>query len=428
MQRRAFLQLGALAAALPRPAAANPRAAQADDSWTVFRQAFALEPNLLHFSGFLLASHPKPVRDAIAHYRSALDRNPASAVHTHLQPRDLAVRQAAARYFNTHAHDIALTDSTTQGLGLLYSGLILAPDDEILTTDHDHYATHYALALRQARLGTPVRKIQLYADSAQAQAGALVDRVRQGIGPATRVLAITWVHSGTGLKLPVADISAAVAQLNTQRPAHKQVLVCVDGVHGLGVENPDLQAMGCDFFVAGCHKWLFGPRGTGVVWGKPAAWAQLAPTIPAFEWEDLLAWMEERPSASPRAWQATPGGFHSFEHRWALDAAFDLHAQLGPARVTERIHSLNTQMKEALAALPNVRVVTPAAPALSAGFVSFTHASLGPQALVDKLSQRNVMASVSPYRTAHARFAPSLLNTPGEVQEAAQALASIEAS
>ena len=33
-------------------------------------------------------------------------------------------------------------------------------------------------------------------------------------------------------------------------------------------------------FVAGCHKWLWGPRGTGLVWAKPAAWERMSPVIP----------------------------------------------------------------------------------------------------------------------------------------------------
>src|SRR5919198_495913 len=61
-----------------------------------------------------------------------------------------------------------------------------------------------------------------------------------------------------------------------------RVLVCVDGVHGLGVEDGPIAALGADFFVAGCHKWLFGPRGTGLVWGRSQAWSAYSATIPSF--------------------------------------------------------------------------------------------------------------------------------------------------
>lgn len=71
-----------------------------------------------------------------------------------------------------------------------------------------------------------------------------------------------------GLKLPIREIADALAELNRDRHEGDRALLCVDGVHGLGVEDLSMQDLGCDFFVAGCHKWLFGPRGTGLVWGK----------------------------------------------------------------------------------------------------------------------------------------------------------------
>jgi isopenicillin-N epimerase len=40
---------------------------------------------------------------------------------------------------------------------------------------------------------------------------------------------------------------------------------CEDGVHALGVEPFHVDALGCDFFVAGTHEWLSGPRGMGIV-------------------------------------------------------------------------------------------------------------------------------------------------------------------
>jgi selenocysteine lyase/cysteine desulfurase len=53
-----------------------------------------------------------------------------------------------------------------------------------------------------------------------------------------------------------------------------RVFLCVDGVHGFGVEAATPAALGCDSLVAGCHKWLFGPRGTGLIWGRSDAWVR----------------------------------------------------------------------------------------------------------------------------------------------------------
>jgi selenocysteine lyase/cysteine desulfurase len=118
----------------------------------------------------------------------------------------------------------------------------------------------------------------------------------------------------------------------------------------------------------------------------------------------------------------TPGGFHSFEHRWALAQAFDLHQQLSQARVEARIHDLNDQLKEGLAGMGHVRLRTPLGSSLSAGLVCFEVNGLAPQQVVDRLHAAGIIATVSPYATAYARLAPGLLNAPEEVEQVLRAL------
>jgi isopenicillin-N epimerase len=69
------------------------------------------------------------------------------------------VREAAARYFGMpNPDDIAVTDSTTMGLGLIYTGLNIQKGQEILTTDHDHYSQHESIRLATERTGASYRK------------------------------------------------------------------------------------------------------------------------------------------------------------------------------------------------------------------------------------------------------------------------------
>ena len=58
----------------------------------------------------------------------------------------------AAGYLGVNPAELAFTDSTTMGLALTYRGLI-SPGDEVVTTEHDHYATHESLRLAGARCG-----------------------------------------------------------------------------------------------------------------------------------------------------------------------------------------------------------------------------------------------------------------------------------
>ena len=408
VDRRGFLVRtgrGLAAAALASTRADQPKAgAQATlEDWAAVRALFNLRADVLHFGGLLLASHPAPVREAIEAHRGGLDDNPVEYLHQNQARLEAGVLRAAGAYLGVAPTDIALTDSTTMGLGLLYNGLDLGPQHEILTTTHDFYATHEALRLKAQRSGAAFRGVRLYADSASASQNEIVDALAAALTPRTRVVAVTWVHSSTGVKLPIRALADAVAAANVNRDPADRALLCVDGVHGLGVEDLDLAGLGCDFFVAGCHKWLFGPRGTGFVWGHPRAWPAAAPTIPTFSDANL-------PGGA-----MTPGGFHSFEHRWALAEAFDLHRQIGKTRVATRVHALNRQLKEGLAAMSHVRLRTPMDEELSAGLVCFEVAGLSPQAVVDRLRAAGIIATLTPYATTYARLAPGLINSPEEV-------------
>ncbi|MBX3263787.1 MAG: aminotransferase class V-fold PLP-dependent enzyme [Labilithrix sp.] len=400
-----------------RPAApVEVRHAPADlGTWEGVRRQFLLDPSWIHLTGFLLASHPKPVRDAIERHRRALDLNPPLYLHEQERAGEANVRRAAASYMGVDPSEIALTDSTTMGLGTLYQGLPLASGQEILTTTHDHFSTHESLRLAAERAGAVVRKIPLYDAPELATPASMVDAIARAIGPSTRVVAITWVHSGTGVKTPVRAIADAVAKANAGRDARDRAYLCVDGVHGFGAEAAPVGELGCDFFVAGCHKWLFGPRGTGVVWGRRDLWPTLRPTIPAFTAEAWTPWLKGSKPGPTSAAVMTPGGFHSFEHRWALDAAFAFHEGIGRDRVAARIHELNRQLKEGLAAMKHVVLHTPRGDEASSGIVTFEVAGVTPEQVVERLAANRILASTTPYATTYARVAPSLLNSPDEV-------------
>jgi isopenicillin-N epimerase len=410
------------------PAAAQTQArAPSVSTWDEVRALFELSPRLTDLTTFMLAPHPQPVREAIARHRAGLDASPKEYLFAHELEQEQAVVNAAADYLGVPPEDIALTDSTTMGLGLFYGGFRLRQDQEVLTTDHDFYATHEALRLRVLRTGSTLTKIRLFDDIATASADEIVARIRRFVNRRTRLVAVTWVHSSTGLKMPVRAIADALAELNRDRGPEDRVFLAVDAVHGFGVEDAAVDDLGCDVLISGCHKWLFGPRGTGIVWARPEAWAETTATIPTFDGNSYAAWLEERrPVDLAPGPRMTPGGFHSFEHRWALADAFDLHARIGRDRVAERTHSLARPLKEGLGEIAGVRVVTPAADELSAGIVCFEIESMPAREAVDALRARHrIVASVTPYAAEYVRLGPSIANAPEDVDAALRAVRAV---
>lgn len=433
ISRRRFLATSSLAAAAvaARPVHKVPALTlAATTGWDAIRSQFDLDPAYTHLALFYITSHPRAVREAIDSYRRKLDSNPFLTVERSMfeapeQNIPLKVCNTIASYIGGNATDIALTQNTTMGLSVIYHGLPLEAGDEILTTVHDHYVHHEAIRLATERNGATWRKIALFDSHDAISADDIVDRIRKGIAAKTRVVGVTWVHSSTGLKLPIRRIADAIADVNRGRDAADRVLLVVDGVHGLGVENPNIVAMGMDAFAAGTHKWIFGPRGTGFVWAKPEVWASMRPLIPSFtSFPVFEAWgAGKRPDPPARADWFSPGGFWAFEHYWALPVAFDFHHRIGPARITERIHSLNEQAREGLAKMPHVILYTPRTSNLAGGIVCFDVKGMKQTEVVHRLLDRNrIIASTTPYAVSYARLSFGIQNTPAEVEKALAAV------
>ncbi len=423
LDRRGFLKLGggavaagALLTGCGSAAGPNHPVAAPGDQWEQIRSLFDLDPAYAHLSGFLFAPHPRPVREEIEKYRRMFDRNPAMTVEELLPERTGAVRSAAAAFLGAEPEDVAMTGSTTMGLGLVYGGFLLRPGQEVVTTEYDHFSTHEALRFRAMRDGATVRKVALFEHSAKAGEGEIVGRLMAAVTDRTRLVAVTWVHSMSGLKMPIRAIADALAKHNQARAEEDRALLAVDGVHGFGVDPISVREFGADFFIAGTHKWIFGPRGTGLVWGNSSAWKNIHPTIPAFEKEPFEAWIAGKVATHvPAGSLHSPGGFHAFEHRWALPAAFELHDRIGRPAIAQRIHELNRQLKEGLAAMDKVELLTPMDDELSAGITCFLIQGLTPDEVVRRLLAKKFIATTTPYVNTYARLAPGLLNTPAEV-------------
>lgn len=420
--RREFLTGAALALAA-RPALASDYGS----GWEAVRAAFALSGDTVHMSAMLLASHPAPVRAAIERHRQALDADPVTYLNENYAKLEAAAAESAGRYLGVEGSEIALTDSTTMGVGLVYNGLKVEAGEEILTTAQDYYVTHEALRLAALRSGATVRKIDLYDRAFDATEDGLVAKIVEAVMPSTRVVALTWVHSSTGLKLPIRRIADELQRLNAEREPGHRMLLCVDGVHGFGVEDETLESLGCDALMAGCHKWLFGPRGTGIVAARREAWAKLLPTVPSYSDREVFdAWLESRDPQGPTTAAAlSPGGFKPFEHRWALPEAFAFHEAMGKPRVAQRTHELAGRLKEGLLSLDHVTLHTPRADTLSSGIVAFDVEGFSASQVVGVLRQRRIVASVAPYAVPHARLTPSARNTPAEIETALAALREI---
>ncbi|HUQ61912.1 aminotransferase class V-fold PLP-dependent enzyme [Lentzea sp.] len=395
MDRRDFLVGTGLLAVAPTAASA----AQGLD-WGAVRRQFRLDPSLTNLGLFYLASNPREVRDAVEDYKRRLDANS----HDLMPDQAQAVAVALGQYTGGAPDDIAFVPNTTIGLSIVYGGLKLRADQEILLSDQDHAWHQEAAKLAASRVGAKVRVGTLFESSARVTEDEVASRLRSSITPQTRAVGITWVQSSTGVRMPVRACAAVVAQANNSRAPEDRCLLVVDGVHGLAAVDDDAARLGADVFVAGTHKWLFGPRGTGMVWVNPQVSDQIVPLLPS------LSGRSETASLGP-------GGFHAFEQYFAVRAAVEFHRRLGRPRVAARITELATRFKDGLAEIPGVVLHTPRDPAMSAGIVCFDVTGHTGNEVVALLGEKRIQITTAAYRIPYARVGTSILNTPEEIDK-----------
>lgn len=431
MQRRQLLKSLVAASLFPAAAPLSPLRPRArpllslagEPDWIAVRQLFPLAPDWTHLSSFLFVSHPKPVAEAIDHFRKKLDSDAMwieIAAFTDAEGRPFAaVKRALAEYTGGSPSEIACTFNTTTALAMAYHGLRIRGDQEIVTTEHDHYSHHESIRYAAARSGCRVRYIALFDAPAAARADEIVDRIARAITPTTRAVGVTWVQSSTGIKLPIAPIAEAVARANRGRAAADRCLLIVDGVHGFANQDVDVARLGADFFASGTHKWLFAPRGTGFLWGRSDAWPELRPTVPSFDPDAIdatfAAWADRKELPPTQAAFVSPGGFTAYEHLLAVPAAVELHRTIGRDRIAARIAELNAAFRNGAARIPGVTLHTPRDPALSAGISCFEVRGLAPGQVVARLAEKKLRTTTSPYKVSYARVSAGIMNTPEEI-------------
>lgn len=170
-------------------------------------------------------------------------------------------RAAAARALGAREDEVALTSSTSQGIGLVCAGLDWSAGGEVVTTTEEHPGLLGPLDELAGRYGVVVRAVPAH-DLAAA------------IGPATRMLAVSHVLWTTGLVLPLPELAAV---------AHAAgATVLIDGAQSGGAIPLEIAATGADFYAVSGQKWLLGPQGTGALWVHPRQHDRLRPATPSY--------------------------------------------------------------------------------------------------------------------------------------------------
>lgn len=313
--------------------------------WTAVQAQFALDPGQLFFNPGTLGSCPRPVRERVAETLALLDAQPTFGYWALCMPRFFELQARAARLLNApDPASVTITHSTTEGMNVVARGLRLASGDEVVTTNHEHVGGESIFRHLERTAGVRLKRLALpFVPPPDAE---IVDGVRKLITPRTRLLMVSHVLFTNGFVMPVAEL----AQLANRHG----IYFLVDGAHPPGQMAVDVQAINCDFYAASGHKWLCGPRGTGLLYVRPSLIEKLEPLIVSYDLDDPPKDARKFNEGATRLNFAWTNNLHDM---MGLDAAIAFHQELGAARVRERCAALIAHFSQAVAGVPGLEPI-----------------------------------------------------------------------
>ena len=298
----------------------------------------------IHLNNAGAALMPRPVLDALT---SHLEREAAIGGYEAADEAEPRVREAyelVARLLGGGAapRNIALVENATVAFSQALSAFDFHPGDRIVTSRIDYPSNQLTYLSLARRMGVEtVRADDL------PEGGVDPESVRRlAADQRTRVVALTWVPTNSGLVQDVHAVGAICAELN--------VPYLVDACQSVGQLPVDVGAVRCDFLAGTGRKFLRGPRGIGFLYVSDRMLESGA--FPLFLDMRGADWTD------PDAFRLADGArrFENWEFPYALVLGLAEAARyalaVGPAG-PERARRLAAALRERLNGVPGVRVL-----------------------------------------------------------------------
>ena len=267
-----------------------------------------------------------------------------------------AVRGKVAGLLNASSEkEIVFTRGTTESINLVAWSFLrprLGKGDEVLLTGMEHHSNIVPWQMACEAAGAELRVVPV------SDAGEIsLDDIDAMLSPRTRLLAMIHVSNVLGTINPVAD---------AVKLAHARgVPVLVDAAQSVPHMRLDVQALGCDFLAFSGHK-LYGPTGTGVLWGREALLAEMPPWQGGGDMIRSVSFEKTTYADPPARFEA---GTPNIAGVIGLGAAIDWFLAHDPDAIARHEQRLLARATAALSEVPGLRIIGTAAE--RAGAVSF---------------------------------------------------------
>lgn len=360
---------------------------------------FLLAKNLVYLQTGSLGPTPRPVMDQVVAAWKELESNPVLFGYGPHEQAMEAVRANAAGFIGCATNELLLTRSTTEGMNWVAQGLFLKAGDRVAITDQEHPGGRSGWDYIARKQGVVLDIVAI--PPGENDPAAIVDRFANAITPRTRVLVFSHLLTSTGLRMPVAELSALARA--------RGAMAVVDGAQAVGGVAVDVKALGCHVYVTCGHKWLLGPKGTGLLYLS----------------EELGRAVDPIALEGGRAAYSTSSGVTSIPSVLGLSASIDYLRAIGIAAVERHNLALRDRLYQMLQSVPQIRVVSAPPGPLASPLLSFVLPDRVKSAEVMQrlMARHGVVVKTVPAQWFNGtRISTHLFNTAGDIDSLVGAL------
>lgn len=357
-----------------RVSALPPEAAAGDeDFWAWVREQYAISPAIVNLNNGGVSPQPKPVQDAHINYYRYCNEAPSYYMWRELDKGREPLRIRLADLAGVSPDEVAINRNSTEGLNTIIFGLNLKAGDEVIVSKQDYPNMLNAWKQREKRDGIKLVWVDHKLPSEDNE--ALTKAYTSLFTDKTKIVHVTHIINWVGQILPVRKIADE---------AHKRgIEVICDSAHAFGHFDFKIYDLGCDYWATSLHKWLCAPFGSGMLWIKKE------------KIKNIWALLSNNEPDGPDIRKFESLGTRSFASEMAISAAIDFHLLIGSRRKEARLRFLKDYWTKKVAALPGVKINTPAAAPFSCAIANFSIEGYKPEDIEAKLMEKYRIHSVA---------------------------------
>ena len=310
----------------------SEQAAVDEDYWAVIQNSFSVTRGIINLNNGGVSPSPKVVTEALVRYQWQQEDATAYTMWQILEPQSETIRTGLAELFGCDREEIAITRGASESLEILLNGIDFKSGDEILTTTQDYPRMLNTLRQRERREGLVLKLVQIPIPPKNLD--EITAAFARGINPKTKLILISHQINLTGQITPVKAVCDMARA--------KGIETIVDGAHSFAQFDFKQTDLGCDYFGTSLHKWLYAPKGTGLLYVKRDKIGKIWPLMAA----------EVTQSNDIRKFEEV--GTHSAAPRIAIGEALLFHNGIGGKRKEARLRYLSRYWMNRLKDVPKI--------------------------------------------------------------------------